>query len=254
MSQDSNYSNPVVVGAVGGSGTRILSRILSQARVHMGSSVDPRTWDSLPIREYLGTDFLQLATACLAEEDDYPPASRERFLDAIRKHREAIINGSRWGWKNPRNMWLIPFLARLFPQMFFVLLVRDGRDVALSTNKFLLRSAGHRLLGGETYPSDAMAQLALWERGMRFAMKSGPSLLGNQFIVIRYEDLCTHPIGTLEYLFDSLKIHCNKDLLSQLSESIKPSPGIGRGISISMQMIPPSTKELLATLRYSVEP
>lgn len=252
FSSSENNNSPVAIGAIGGSGTRLLSHILSRIGVHMGSSVDPKTWDSLPIREYLGSEFPRLVDSCFTGIIDQTPTAKERFLAAIQKHKASIGADSRWGWKNPRNMWLIPFFAQLFPKMFFILLVRDGRDVALSSNRFLLRTAGHILLAGESYPNKDMAQLALWEKGMRFAMKSGASLLGERFIVIRYEDLCFQPTSTLELLFKFLKVDYSLELLSLLSHTIKPSAGIGRGTSLPRQMIPPSTIDVLESLQYFV--
>jgi len=158
----------------------------------------------------------------------------------------------RWGWKNPRNMWLLPFYYHFFPQMYFVLLVRDGRDVALSSNTFLLRTAGNFLLDSHAYADNDIAQLALWEKGVRFAMETGQSLLDDRFVVIRYEDLCTQPACTLQYLFDSLHIDYTQEFLMHSAKSIKPSVGIGRGADMHKERIPPSARSLLCTLRYTV--
>ncbi len=251
IDQAAHRHAPVVIGAIGGSGTRILSQILSAAGIGMGSSVDPATWDSLPVREYLASEFQHLAIGCLSNRVDLSAETKTKFLAALERHRESIEPGLRWGWKNPRNMWLIPFYQHFFPGMFFILLVRDGRDLAMSSNTFLLRSAGEFLLEGHDYASHDVAQLALWEKGTRFAMESGQSLLANRFVVIRYEDLCMQPVSTLEHLFDSLHIDYTREFLINSSEAIKPSMGIGRGANIAMDQIPLSTQSLLRSLRYS---
>jgi hypothetical protein len=247
-----NTLSPIVAGAIGGSGTRVLTQILCMCGIDMGCSLDSKTWDSLPLREYLATEFSKLAIGCMKHEPDLSLPTISRLRTAIQKHRGSAEADTRWGWKNPRSMWLIPFFAHCFPDMFFILLVRDGRDIALSRNKFLLRSSGKQLLWDASYPSEELFQLALWEKGNRCAIQNGQSMLGERFIIVRYEDLCSQPLQTIDRLLASLKINHSSCSTKQLLKIIEPSRSIGRGEILTREkVIPESTMELLRDLGYT---
>ena len=54
----------------------------------------------------------------------------------------ALEPGRPWGWKEPRSIYLLPFLHRHLPSLRFLHVVRDGRDMALSANQNQLRKHG----------------------------------------------------------------------------------------------------------------
>ena len=49
-----------------------------------------------------------------------------------------------WGWKEPRSIYLVPFLDAAMPSLRFLHFVRDGRDMAFSENQNQLRQARRR--------------------------------------------------------------------------------------------------------------
>lgn len=219
---------PVVIGALGGSGTRLIVRILREAGYWMGSWCNPVTGDAMALRGFIQRHFDELVctprlSAASLEED---------FQASIRAHRWGLVDRqSPWGWKNPRNMWIIPFLAHQYPNMIFIQLVRDGRDMALSSNHNLLFKHADLLLGdteaGRQWRSDPIrAQLHLWVLGNRLAWEQGKELLGDRHLILRYEDLCAQPYDELMRLFALLGIP--PDLEGVAEHLIVPSPGIGR--------------------------
>jgi hypothetical protein len=193
----------------------------------MGRRVDPRTEDSLPMRSFLNEWFEPLLE--FPDLDDATAAeARAAFLRTTRRHRGLHRPGARWGWKNPRNMWLIPFYVAVFPHLKFVHLVRDGRDMAVSENKFLLEMHGDRLLGPEwRWREDPVpAQLALWRIGNSRAAESAAEYLADNYRRVRYEDVCLKPVETIAELFRFLGAPANR--VPALADSITPSTGIGR--------------------------
>src|SRR5438128_1172400 len=103
---------PLVIGATGGSGTRIMVQVLRKAGWFMGNRVNPDNEDSLPIAWFL--------TKWLKELKDFPNVEpgvlRRAILDFERMvyiHRRGIPSpDAHWGWKNPRSLWLVPFLVK----------------------------------------------------------------------------------------------------------------------------------------------
>ena len=195
---------PIIVGAVGGSGTRVIAQVLQKAGWFMGARRDSRNEDSLPIACFLTKwlkklkDFPQVDARTLAR------AHRD-FERMVHVHRRGIPSSTaRWGWKNPRSMWLIPFFADRFPKMKFVHVIRDARDMVLSENRYFLKDHGSWVLGPDWWRDPVAAQLELWRLGNKRAVEFGQQYLGDRYHMVRYEDLCQKPAETVSCLLHFL--------------------------------------------------
>jgi hypothetical protein len=192
----------------------------------MGDQVHRKTEDSLPMRRFLNRWFEPLL-----DFPDLPPRLHKKalgkFSHAIGAHCKGIPSpDARWGWKNPRNMWLISFYASVYPGLKFVHVIRDGRDMSLTGNLFLLKTHGNRLLGPAWQDSPQSAQLEAWAIGnLRAADAARRCATGNYFL-LRYEDLCLRPQETLYKLFQFLGV--SQTLVEEAAAEIRPSAGIGR--------------------------
>jgi len=217
---------PVIVAAVGGSGTRALVQVLRRAGWFMGNRVDSRNEDSLPIAWFLTKwlrtlkDFPDVDGAMLA-------AARRDFERMLNIHRRGIPSPDmRWGWKNPRSMWLLPFLAERFPQMRFIHMIRDARDMMLSENRYFLRQHGHWILGPDWWRNPLAAQLDLWRMGNKRATAFGQEYLRDRYHLLRYEDLCQKPADTVTQLLEFLG--APQMNVEPLIEGIRDRGNIGR--------------------------
>lgn len=217
---------PVVIGALGGSGTRVVTSIVRDAGWWMGGRVIDATEDSLPMSAFLNRWF-----EALLDFPDVPPGILNQALADFRKatdaHREGIRHpDAPWGWKNPRNMWLVPFYAFVFKGMKFIHLIRDGRDMSLSANRFLLETHGPRLLGPEWMNNPVAAQMELWRIGNPRAADSAALLPPGHYLLLRYEELCSKPRETVPHLLNFLGV--GQGMSEELVGKISPSDGIGR--------------------------
>ena len=88
-----------------------------------------------------------------------PEAAAELRALVARQHAEA--DGRPWGWKEPRSVYLLPFLAAELPGLRFLHVVRDGRDMAFSENQVQLRKHGDAVLGRERRAGGAALDRAL---------------------------------------------------------------------------------------------
>jgi len=216
---------PVVVGAMGGSGTRVFPQILRLAGFWMGAWTNPRTQDAMATRYFLQQHFSRLAS--------HQGTNGELSTELMRlnlAHRWGMpdTNG-RWGWKNPRNMWIIPFLSRVYPNMKFIHVVRDGRDMALSNNTNLLCKHGRFLLEDiDCEKHRESSQLRLWTLGNRIAQYDGEKYLGSNYLLLNYEQFCLHPRENLMRLFDFLEVEVGDNLLTSARRLIAPSRNIGK--------------------------
>jgi sulfotransferase family protein len=225
-------SHPIVVGAIGGSGTRVLRQCLVGAGVYMANHVN-RSGDALDFSRFLNANLNAILTE--TRSVDYalqalPTALRGKvekaFLRALRAHLADAPDGVRhWGFKVPRSIYILPLIQEILPAFRFVHLVRDGRDMALSGNEFQF-THHYRALAGEKAPDDmVLARLMMWsavnEEARRWALRE----MGERYRIVRFEDLTAAPQATLGALFAWLGIEADTARLAGL---VQPPASIGR--------------------------
>ena len=246
---------PIIIGALGGSGTRVLVQILRAAGVWMGNLVDPNSEDSLAMRYFLKHRFNEIVQFI---DHERPPTAliNKWFYNAIQQHLWGIPNQNMtWGWKNPRNMWLFPFFTRFYPNLMIVHLIRDGRDMATSNNTFLLKKHGEILLGKNYSKSTTLSQLRLWTMGNLRAWEFGNTILGKNYILVKYEDLCSYPKKVIGKLFKLLALDASEILVTKCASMISSSVSIGRWKKSQNQhliSLESGTKQAMETFGYDI--
>src|SRR5204862_8126074 len=85
----------------------------------------------------------------------------------------------RWGDKTPRYVTALAKLGRAVPEARFVHMIRDGRDVALSTNRRLVE-----LRGARPAPAERMAKR--WRH--RILSARGIAQVADRYLESRHED------------------------------------------------------------------
>lgn len=197
---------PIIVGGIGGSGTRLVVEILRVAGGYMGrvnASNDSR---------YMGTFIRRWLRIYLAGIDQWktsgdPEAMIEFFHECLGRHVENLPSDAPfWGWKNPPNIFLLPFLQRHCSGMRFIHVIRDGRDMAFSKNQYDLRNYGDLILKEDAVlrfwnriwrlfprivPYDPKRAIALWSAANTAAWEYGQTVLGDRYLLVSYENLCS---------------------------------------------------------------
>lgn len=186
---------PNVIGATGGSGTRVFARICRQSGMFIGENLN-RSEDALDfaafydrwINAYLANDLDENVRAVMAAELHGLIAAH-----AAQRQRDGQV----WGWKEPRSIYLLPLLHKELPSMRLLHVVRDGRDMAYSSNRMQLRKHGDVVLG-ETNGSDELRAIALWNDVNLRTAEYGERNLGDRYLRIRFEDLCAEPAAIVQ--------------------------------------------------------
>lgn len=132
--------------------------------------------------------YLQDDGACIPPDAWYTQCERhdiQGIFEALCRHDGGVPFGSSgvWGEKSPNYRAHLPLLNRLWPQARVVHIVRDARDVALSSRK----AWGKHVLRNVQRWADEVAQC-----------RADGEALGDRYLEIRYEDLLAHPQQTLE--------------------------------------------------------
>jgi hypothetical protein len=108
------------------------------------------------------------------------------FAAYARKHGKP-----RWGDKTPHYVHHVDLLLDIWPDARVVILVRDGRDVALSLKRMPFG------------PNNAWAAAQWWARGIR-AGAAAQQRHPEQVLTVRYEDLTTYPAAEAQRICEFL--------------------------------------------------
>lgn len=198
-------ASPIIIIGMGSSGTRMLVEILEHCGVFMGGPLAANEFKE-PQIFYAGVN---------AFVDEF------RYVDPLRPDWEDIVNAraldvdqfvqtvlpqaykasgyceGKWGFKDPRNSFVLPLYIRAFPACRVLHVIRDGRDVALTKIT-------------EQWPKLKNTKridrwFRVWENNVGVCASYRSRLPPNQFFEVRYEDVCVGAetaIDTLSKLMD----------------------------------------------------
>ena len=109
---------------------------------------------------------------------------------------------TRWGDKNNYYLHHVPTLAALFPNGFFVDVVRDGRDVAGSYREVVKTGARSRF--APELPRDIETIAAEWNSNLMRIRASFRDLDASRRWELRFEDLVGEPETSLRRLCEAI--------------------------------------------------
>ena len=280
---------PVGVGGVGGSGTRVVAMVLRDLGYHLGDDLnDPldnlwftllfkrrgmltgevtdaefgRCWElfeaamsgaAAPRGSERGqaSDFL----ASLARDGrmqhtrEWLSQRAASLLDALGRSRAL---GRVWAWKEPNSHLVLDRLDRLVPGLRFVLVMRNGLDMAWSANQ-----NQPAFWEGLVLPRKAAAAgppqraaLAYWCAAHRRVFALGRAM-GERFHTVNFDRLCAAPEGEISRLFDFLGAEVEAGALARLSRLVKAPPSIGRYRSLPLDGFDPADVEYVRSLGFA---
>lgn len=205
---------PLVIFGTGGSGTRVVAQIARHAGYWMGDHVN-ESEDALHVAEFLEsavdpyvqrTDWLNRVLRDPRATIDLAPRAAA-LRQAVERHCSGIpAEAKRWGWKNPRCIFILPLVQHVFPGFRVIHVIRDGRDMAYSSNQNQLDKHGHHLTNigiGPDRPRHERS-IALWSWLNSAAAAYGERQLGERYLRVKFEDLCNTPEIIARQIFDVL--------------------------------------------------
>jgi hypothetical protein len=233
-------SAPIVIGATGGSGTRVIARIAQLAGYNLGTKLN-KSEDALELYAFHDNWINPFTKAQLRGQPMSPWQSarmKEEFYAGLARHiPEAERRGTLWGWKAPRSIYLLPFLSSECPQLKFIHLLRDGRDMALSANQNQLRKHGAAVLTfrERLFRSIAERSMLLWDKVNLRAADFGESRMPANYLRVRFEDLCAAPLETTTRIVNFLGATIDPAPIAR--SEIAPPKSLGRWRESSPRLI-----------------
>jgi hypothetical protein len=224
----SSFTAPLVIGATGGSGTRVVARIVRQAGHFIGTNLNASE-DSMEFPEFYDRwinryVLRSIAPLCREEEE----LLLRDFTACVERHRSPMpAEPGPWGWKEPRSIYFLPFLNHHWPELKFIHVVRDGRDMAFSANQNQPRKHGPAVLRQELQDAPQPVRSALlWARINCEAASYGETQMPDRYLRVRFETLCQEPQATIAGILRFLRVDAALD--DRLSREVVPPGSIGR--------------------------
>ncbi|MCP4425013.1 MAG: sulfotransferase [Chloroflexi bacterium] len=205
---------PIFIIGVHRSGTTLLRYMLSSSpRIHIPPESDfiPRFFlrrPTAPLSEQRVTEMLKVIfdryRFVNQWRGDPPPAGSflhngpptpAAFLDRLYTLYAQQHSAVRWGDKTPIYSSYVDLLHEIFPEAQFIHLMRDGRDVALST----LDKWGKKKIHFDMYFAARN-----WARRTRQARQAEAELGPQQYYELRYENLVADPARELRPICEFL--------------------------------------------------
>ncbi|WP_156507908.1 sulfotransferase [Halioglobus sp. HI00S01] len=213
--------DPIAIGAVGGSGTRVLAQVLTEAGVAMATpsneAHDALEWP--PMKMIINRPRLQKIPL-----DQRMHAAFWGLEQLLYARRQELGLSGRVGWKVPATHLWLRELGNYFPGFQYIHILRNGLDMAYSRNQRQLRMWGKSLGIHTHFDGDGMAPpqdaLEYWLLANENAMRCADALQG-QFLLVRFEELCRAPFEQLERVFSFLRLDLPVERRRQLAAFIK---------------------------------
>lgn len=258
----------IAIGALGGSGTRVIAQLLIDAGIYMGDDLNvsndnliftrlfknPSWYDNASKKEfaerldvfknYMEQDRLDFNRASiLIKASMTNPIFREDkklAMNIIRKIYRPQKERCIWGWKEPNTHIYITEISNYFPNLRYVHLVRHGLDMAFSNNKQQLNNWGNKygiyLNGKEAEDEIVYKQMEYWVRSTKDAINNGQKL-GDRFLLFNHSTLCRQPIEQVDRLIQFLGLDLKKDQLDGLYKLPKEPATMGRFKKYDLQIL-----------------
>ena len=146
------------------------------------------------------------------------------YINEIKQIKDPPLKG-RWGFKEPNSHMIMKRLHKKFRNMKFIMVVRNGLDMAFSTNQNQLKLWGPEILDKKIRVSPKLS-LKYWHLIHKKILEEGEDM-DNHFLMINFDDMCVDPKKWLTIFCHFLGI--NDKLIPNLIPFISP-PGdsIGR--------------------------
>ncbi len=238
--QESNQNSMkkiIAIGALGGSGTRAIARILMDAGLYLGDHLNAPLDNLIFTRLFRNKAFRAAATPEAIEQrlgvfQEYMESNHLShasakvllktsadglgFMEPVRFHARLLgkILGPKrhretWGWKEPNTHIYLGEIDACFDNLKYIHVIRHGLDMAFSDNKMQLFNWGPRygieLAADMPEDEKSYKQLEYWIRTTRDVMEKAQTLRGD-FLMLNHSRLCAAPAVEVDRILEFLEL------------------------------------------------
>jgi hypothetical protein len=254
------YEGPIVIGGIGGSGTRVVAQIVNELNFYLGNDLNEpldnlsytllfkrRNWfyknclnkkeifhglsilrksmtQSSPVFSF--NDYLFLLNSTFSMfRNGHNVAGDGKGKWAIDRFKK-IIAGSEigkkdytgWGWKEPNSHLILPCLQEYFPNLKYIHTIRNGLDMAFSSNQQQLFNWS-KLYGIEIPDHKEKipeTSFRYWLAANKRVIEYSNNWLFERFLYLDFDNLCKNPDVEIERIIKFLNISTNDSQFNRL--------------------------------------
>ena len=273
----------VAIGALGGSGTRIVAELLGRMGIYMGNHLNAAndnlifsilfknpTW----YRECTESDF-QYRLGIFEEYMIRPSLSDQSYeylLNVARNNQyvqvdPSILSNIRsnrkfekplrdiWGWKEPNSQLFAAKILKFWPDLKYIHVLRNGLDMAFARNRQQLFNWGPQfnieIKRGIPDRQLQALQLEYWVAITKFVIKS-VAPFRDRVLIINYTDLCLDPKITIAAIANFCNLKMDREILQELSRLPIPSSGHNRYLKHNITHFPQSHIEYVKSMGFNI--
>lgn len=275
---DNPVYSPIIVGGVGGSGTRVVAKILEESGVFLGNHLNVMKdnllflvlespsrvqWPYERLRPFIEL-FEKLHFGKSLRPMDW---LRLILWKPVRYHQNVYKRNLRyalfskrmpqkrpWGWKNGPNHFYLTQLRQHYPHCFYIHTIRHGLDMAFSKNRRQLKLYGH-LLGVESNVPEGLIpaqQLEYWIKSNNHVINYCKKNLPNRYFILRFDELCASPEKVIAEMFDALRFKPDVSA-TELGTLVEPPDSLGRYRSENQDLFTREQLSAVEALGFKVE-
>lgn len=256
---------PIVIGGIGGSGTRLIAQILKELKFFIGhdlnepldnlsftllfkrpewfykntdnkndiftglSILEKSMLKSFPTLTTVENCFLEKATDSMFKfghnlaGDGKGKWAIER-LNRIKKGRpENEIQNTGWGWKEPNSHLLLPYLNSYFPNLRYIHTIRNGLDMAYSSNQQQLFNWGP-MYGIDLPKTDIdipEASFKYWVAANMKVIDIGEKIGSRNFYCLNFDNLICNDKKEILNLLSFIGVEAHQSIIDLIESIIK---------------------------------
>jgi hypothetical protein len=201
------------------------SHFIPEAIKDVPVGVDPALTPELVERVRTYRRFYRLGMPDDAVEEAAARSSTyAEFVSALYSEYARLRGKSLAGEKTPTYVRELPRLHAIFPQARTIHIIRDGRDVTLSTLAWAREDKGPGKF--ELWDEEPIAVCALWWRWQVSTGRQDGTVLGpDRYIELLYEDLVVRAEETLRPVAAFLGLPFAHEMLTYYEGRVQPRPG-----------------------------
>jgi len=219
--KDATLKKPIFMIGCPRSGTTLAVKLFDKHSDVTDWSEAGHIWD--PYNYYDAEADHQWGVDKITEKD------RKR-LHSVFEHYRQINGKERFINKHPRNSIRLDYIEAIFPDAYYIHVIRDGRAVVNSIiDNIEKRPERQGFPYGnfckppnwrEYLNEDIVTQSAhQWDEIVKYILDRKDSL-GNRYIEIKYEDLCVNTRDTYKALYDFVGMSTAADELQKIPEQL----------------------------------
>ena len=274
-----DFNQPIAIGGVGGSGTRLVAEIVKQLGYFIGDDLNHANdnllftllFKDIELWECTDNDFTtryelleniiargigptdtqkKLLNSCINEREQHNKEwLEERANKAIKNNIHTTKN--LWGWKEPNTHIFLPQILKHNHKIKYIHVMRNGLDMAYSKNQNQLKLWGEKLLGYK--PTITPDESLKYWIAVHKKILDLQQLQPEKIIIINYDELSSGSQSEMDKIVQFTGIDVTPKKLSLLQELCIPQNTTARYKNFNNDFVTQEQYHFLKNLGFQIE-